>query len=114
MSLYADLAADLSTIFANEPFVDALITRPVTETFDPRQRKTIKGDPVTVSCRAVLATVNRTARDGTAKTETIVTMNVEPRSGDKVIFGTSTWTVSDVSSESPAGVPLVFYATVSR
>lgn len=103
MSLYAELRADLSAMFAEEPFVAATITRELAGAYDPRTRRTAEGSAQTISCRAVADARTIKSMDGVRSTLIEIVLNVEPKIADKITIGNKTFTVSRVTTIAPDG-----------
>lgn len=110
VSRYAKIAANIDKLFASDLFVDATITRAST-TYDPRTLGATKA-PATIPCRAVAETITTKAASGALVRSTVITTNREPKTGDKLTFGASSYVIDQVSVEAPDGTPLLWRSTV--
>lgn len=111
MSFYADLRADLSALFAEEPFLNATITREAKGAYDPATRRTASGTTTAITCRAFTDQVDTVDRDGLRSSYTNAISNTAMQIGDKLTIANATYTVTSASGDNQTGV---FEATVTR
>lgn len=88
---------------------------PAAPSFDKATgRPTAAAAPASTPVRAVVGPQEVETDDGRKETRTIATLLVEPRRGDKLVMGTQTWVVGNVTRIAPIGTPIVFFAEVSQ
>jgi hypothetical protein len=108
----AALAAEMLEEFGGP--AQLIRSAPTTAAFDKvAGRPTVVAAPVTVPVRAVVAPQAFETDDGRKDTRTVATLLVEALRGDKLVMGTQTWIVGNVTKIAPIGTPIVFFAEVS-
>lgn len=113
MTFFADMA-DLAREFADsDMFADATITRQgAGQTYDPRLGEYSGSGTEIIGCRAVADDVRSWSADGRIVFETVLTMTVEPLSGDRVTIGSREFIVDAVTVTAPDGNAILYTARV--
>lgn len=108
MSIYDEFRDLATSLMADEFGAEAKLVR-VTSTHD-RLTDVRNKQEASIPCLAVVAPRKTRNDDGSVTITSMATINVEPVAGDRLLIGSKTYTIGEVTEIAPDGSPIIWKA----